>query len=46
MNLWVINDVLTIKNVFTDIRVVKVSGSSGQKPQNGQFFFKANKKFI
>ena len=37
MNLWIINDVLTIKNVFTAIRVVWVSGGSGQKPQNGQF---------
>ena len=37
MNLWIINDVLTIKNVFTAIRVVQVSGGSGQKPQNGQF---------
>ena len=30
-------DVLTIRNVFTAIRVVWVSGGSGQKPQNGQF---------
>ena len=37
MNLWVINDALTIQNVFTAIRVVWVSRSSGLKPQNGQF---------
>ena len=37
MNLWVINGVLTIKNVFTAIRVVWVNGGSGQKPQHGQF---------
>ena len=37
MNLEIINDVLTIKNVFTAIRVVWVNGGSGQKPQNGQF---------
>ena len=37
MNLEIINDVLTIKNVFTAIRVVWVSRGSGQKPQNGQF---------
>ena len=37
VNLEIINDVLTIKNVFTAIRVVWVSGGSGQKPQNGQF---------
>ena len=36
-NLWVINYVLTIKNVFAAIRVVWVSGGSGLKPQNGQF---------
>ena len=36
MILWIINDVLTI-NVFTAIRVVQVSGVSGQKPENGQF---------
>ena len=39
MNLWIINDVLTIikKNVFTTIRVVWASEGSGLKPQNGQF---------
>ena len=37
MNLWIPNYVLTIKNVFTAIRVACVSGGSGQKPQNGQF---------
>ena len=37
VNLWIPNDVLRIKNVFTAIRVVCVSGESGQKPQNGQF---------
>ena len=37
LNLWIINDVLTIKNVFTTIRVVWASGGSGLKPQNGQF---------
>ena len=36
VNLEIINDVLTIKNVFTAIRVVWVSGGSGQKLQNGQ----------
>ena len=28
MNLWIINNVSTIKNVFTTIRVVWVSGGS------------------
>ena len=37
MNLWVINDVLAIKNAFTAIIVVKVSGGSGLKPQDDQF---------
>ena len=37
MNLLIINDVLTIKDVFTAIRVVWVSGGSRKKPQNGQF---------
>ena len=37
VNLWIINGVLTIKNVFTAIRVVQVSGGSGKKPQNSQF---------
>ena len=37
VNLWIINDVLTIKNVFAAFRLVWISGGSGQKPQNGQF---------
>ena len=37
MNLWITNGVLTIKNIFTVIRVVWESGGSGLKPQNGQF---------
>ena len=31
-NKWCFNN----KNVFSAIRVVQVSGGSGQKPQNGQ----------
>ena len=31
VNLWIINDLLAIKTVFTAIRVVWVSGGSGQK---------------
>ena len=37
MNLWIKNDFLTIKKVFTTIRLVWVSGGSELKPQNGQF---------
>ena len=37
VNLWVINGVLTIKNVFTTIRVVWVTAGMGLKRQNGQF---------
>ena len=33
VNLWIINDVLTIKNVFTAIRVVWIIGESWQKTQ-------------
>ena len=32
-NKWCFND----KNVFNTVRVVQRNGSSGQKPQNGQF---------
>ena len=39
MNLceFIDNKCFNNKNVFTAIRVVWVSGESGQKPQNGQF---------
>ena len=38
MNLSIINNVLTIKNVFTAISSIgKSGGGSGQKPQNAQF---------
>ena len=37
MNLWKTNGVLTIKNLFTAIRVVWESGGSRLKPQNIQF---------
>ena len=37
VNLWVINGVLTIKNVFTTIRVVWATAGMGLKRQNGQF---------
>ena len=37
MNSYIINDVLTKKNVFTTIGVVGGTGGSGLKPQNGQF---------
>ena len=39
MNLSIINNVLTIKNVFTAFRSMGQSGGggSGQKPQNAQF---------
>ena len=37
MNLWVINGVLTIKNVFATIRVVWVTFGGGLKSRDGQF---------
>ena len=35
-NLWVVNDVLTIKMFFATDRVVWVTRVDGQKSQNGQ----------
>ena len=36
-NLWVINGVLAIKNIFTTTRVVSVTTGDGLKSQNVQF---------